>query len=107
MHVCFYNYGLANTGDARVMLDMARMFNQTGIKVSIITHAISKVAFELPEFIDVYHLSKYNLKKVDLTKNKKAIYQTLDSKNNSVISLFSKVPLFVRIKKKFQYIYFS
>lgn len=103
MHVCFYNQGLGDTGGVRVMLDMAKMFNQNGIKVTIITSVVTKVAFEVPEYIDIYHLSKSNLKKVDLTRYQRGNSGTKSREKNSLRSVLSKVPMFVRVKKKLQY----
>lgn len=106
MHVCFYNQGLGDTGGVRVMLDMAHMLHQNGIKVSIITNIISKVAFELPEFIDLYYLSKSNLRKVDLDKDLQNNCEQDSGNKNNVRSFFSRIPFCVRVKKKIQYITF-
>lgn len=88
------------------MIDMAHMLHQNGIKVSIITNIISKVAFELPEFINFYHLANSSLRKIDLDKHLQNNSEHDKSEKNKVRSFLSRVPFFVRVKKKLQYITF-
>jgi len=106
VHVCFYNQGLGDTGGVRVMLDMAKMFHQNGNKVTIIISVVTKTAFEIPEYIDIYHLSKSNLRKLDLTRYQRGNLEAKTRGKNGLRSLLSKVPMFVRVKKKLQYFFF-
>jgi glycosyltransferase involved in cell wall biosynthesis len=86
------------------MLDMAKMLNQSGIKVSIIINTISKVAFEVPDYIDLYHLSQSDLKKINLT-NRHQIKSEQNIKGKNIIRItLSKFPMLVRFKKKLQYL---